>query len=112
MPTPKESAEQSVTPEVTPEVVQAQPKKKSLALGMDAANWALIVVGLVILAGGVYDARQALAGVSTVISVSATPTPIPQPSLAPLVLNKAHQRQGVPIEVDPDVIGRPNPFAH
>jgi len=115
-PTSKESApEEAVAPATaaTAPVVAApaKTKKKPLALGMGAIEWVCIVIGLAVLGGGVYDAHQALAGVSTEISVSATPTPIPVPSLPALSLNKTHQRQGAQIEVDPSLIGRPNPFA-
>ncbi len=85
-----------------------KPGKPPKKLSTHSLNWILLSVNFVVLFGALYMGWTALQPHKAVIAVDstqeiATPAPL-------LKLNTEHARQGAIVEINPETIGKENPF--
>ena len=99
------------TQSLLPTKASAKALKIHPPASQDAANWAIILVSLLLLAGSVAMLVRAIhepaVPAAAPIVVQAAPTVAPLPALH---LNTSHERIGQEIST-PDPIGKSDPFA-
>jgi len=93
-------------------VSETAKKKTSFRLSEEAVNRLIIGVALLSVAGSLFIGWQSLQA-TPIVSIAQPASSLANSaiySVPVLKLNNPHQRQGAEIQVDPNNIGRTNPF--